>query len=290
VPVPAASATTTFTPPTANIGIIPFPGDVFTPTANGTLIPVDPLSTPLSAPLFNLAGNALNLTWGQWSSASAKSYAWTVTHNGTTSTQFLITMSGLAPNGVYSLFYRTFGPDSNNALCPNVEPTVALTAAFPQVQKPDADSFTATSSGKGLFFASVPEDLLAAQQLQVLVIYHFNGQTYGPVTNQGESRGPTPTPGSVARATATTPCASSSSSRNELSRTGAGPAGNRDHAIRAPAAHPGVKPVGRPPYAYHATSRLDTVSCRTFTSRRALAADVGAPAMRTRHARRRVLA
>jgi hypothetical protein len=195
VPVPAASAATTFTPPTANVGIIPLPADVFTLSANGTLIPVLPLSTPLSAPLFNLAGNALNLTWGQWSSASAKSYAWTVTRNGTTSTQFLITMSGLVPNGVYSLFYRTFGPDSTNALCPNIEPAVALTAAFPQFQTPDADSFTATNSGKGLFFASVPEDLLAAQQLQIQVIYHFNGQTYEPVTNQAASRGPDPNTG-----------------------------------------------------------------------------------------------
>ncbi len=82
VPAPAASAATTFTPPTANVGIIPLPADVFTLSANGTLIPMLPLSTPLSAPLFNLAGNALNLTWRQWSSASAKSYAWTVTHNG----------------------------------------------------------------------------------------------------------------------------------------------------------------------------------------------------------------
>jgi hypothetical protein len=156
VPVPAASAATTFTPPTANVGIIPLPADVFTLSANGTLIPTLPLSTPPSAPLFNLAGNALNLTWGQWSSATAKSYAWTVTHNGTTHTQFLITMSGLVPNGVYSLFYRTFGPDSNNALCPNIEPAVALTAAFPQFQTPDPDSFAATSSGKGLFLRQRP--------------------------------------------------------------------------------------------------------------------------------------
>jgi hypothetical protein len=195
VPPPAASAATTFTQPTANVGIIPLPADVYTISANGTLIPILPLSTPLSAPLYNLAGNALDLTWGQFSSATTKSYAWTVTRNGTTYTQLLITMSGLVPHGVYSLFYRTFGPDSNNALCPNVEPTVALTAAFPQFQKPDSDSFIASSSGKGLFFASVPEDLLAAQQLRIHVIYDFNGQTYGPVANQAESLGTDPTTG-----------------------------------------------------------------------------------------------
>lgn len=199
VQTPVAGASISVSQPTPNIGIIPLPADVFTPSANGTLIPIFPLSTPLSAPPFNLAGNALNLTWGQWSSATARSYAWTATHNGTTFTQFLIGLSGLVPNGVYSLFYRTFGPDSNNALCPNVEPTVALTAAFPQLQKPDPNSFTATSSGKGLFFASVPEDLLAAQQLQVSVIYHFNGQTYRPVANYGESQGPVASDGGLCR-------------------------------------------------------------------------------------------
>ncbi|MBV8220625.1 MAG: hypothetical protein JO325_19330, partial [Solirubrobacterales bacterium] len=146
-----AGAATTFTTPTPNIGIIPFSGDVYTTSANGTLIPVFPLSTPLSAPLYNLAGNALPVTWGQFSSATAKSYAWTITHNATTYTQFLISFSSLVPNGVYSLFYRTFQPDSNNALCPNVEPTVALTAALPQFQKPDSSSFVTSGSGKWVF-------------------------------------------------------------------------------------------------------------------------------------------
>jgi hypothetical protein len=99
-------------------------------------------------------------------------------------------MSGLVPNGVYSLFYRTFGPDSNNAFCPDVEPQVALTAAFPRLQKPDSDSFVASGSGRALFVARVAQDLLAAQQLQVDIIYHFNGQTYGPVANAAEAAGP----------------------------------------------------------------------------------------------------
>ena len=135
---------------------------------------MDPASTPASAPLFNLAGNSLGLTWGQISAGTEKSVAWTETY-------------GLVPNGVYSLFYRTFNPDSNNSVCPNVEPTVAVTAAFPQFQKPDQDSFVANASGQALFFASVPAPLLAAQQLQVVVIYHFDGKTYGPVANFGEA-------------------------------------------------------------------------------------------------------
>jgi hypothetical protein len=186
----AAGASTTFTPPTPDVGIVPFAGDVYTTSSNGTLIPVFPGSTPLSAPLYNLAGGALNVTWGQWSSATATSYAWTVTFKGTTYTHFAIGMSGLVPDGVYSLFYRTFAPDSNNAFCPDVEPSIALPAAFPRPQKPDPDSFIAGSSGKALFVASVAQDLLAAQQLSISVIYHFNGQTYGPVANAAEAAGP----------------------------------------------------------------------------------------------------
>jgi hypothetical protein len=199
VQTPVAGASIAFTAPMPNVGIIPFAGDVYQSSSNGTLIPVDPSSTPASTPLYNLGGNALNLTWGQFSSATAKSYAWTVTHDGTTQTFFLIGMSGLVPSGVYSLFYRTFAPDSNNALCPNVEPQVALTAAFPQFQKPDPDSFIANGSGKALFFASVPQDLLAATQLQESVIYHFDGKTYGPVANSAESQGPVASNGGLCR-------------------------------------------------------------------------------------------
>jgi hypothetical protein len=72
-------------------------------------------------------------------------------------------------------------------LSPNVEPSVALTAAFPQFQKPDSSSFVATSSGKGLFFASIAQNLLAATQLQVSVIYHFDRDTYGPLANRAEA-------------------------------------------------------------------------------------------------------
>jgi len=185
-PVAAAAPISNVTP---QIGIVPFSGDVFTVDQEGNLIAVG-FETPTSAPLYNLAGDPLNLTWGQFSSATAKSVAWNLSFRGTTYTQFLIALSGLVPHGVYSLFYRTFGPESNNAFCPNVEPSVALTAAIPQLQKPDPDSFVASSSGNALFFASVAQNLLAAQQLQVSVIYHFNGKTYGPVANEGESEGP----------------------------------------------------------------------------------------------------
>jgi len=189
VQAPVAGASSSFASLTPDVAVVPFANDVSWFT-NNALSVVDPASTPASAPLFNLEGNPLHLTWGQFSSATAKSYAWTTTRSGTTDTYFLIGMSGLIPNGVYSLFYRTFGPDSNNAICPNVEPSVALTAAFPQFQKPDPDSFIANGSGKALFFGRVAQDLLAATQLQVSVIYHFDGKTYGPVANAAEANGP----------------------------------------------------------------------------------------------------
>lgn len=196
---PVAGASISFTTPTLNIGIIPFPGDVYVLNYQGALIPVDPTSTPASAQLYNLAGNALNLTWGQFSSATAKSYVWTDTINGVTHTDFAIAMSGLVPNGVYSIFYRTFGPDSNNSLCPNVEPSLALTSAFPQLQKPDSSSFIASDSGKALFIGRLDGNVAAATQLQESVIYHLNGQTYGPVANEAESLGPVASEGGLCR-------------------------------------------------------------------------------------------
>ena len=199
VQAPAASASTTFTTPVPDVGILPFAGDVFTASQNGTLIPVLPDSTALSAPLYNLAGNPLNLTWGQFSSATATSYAWTDTLNRVTHTDFLFRMSGLIPNGVYSLFYRTFSPDSNNAYCPDVEPTIALTSAFPRFQKPGPNSFISSSSGTALFVGRVAGDLLAAAQLLINVVYHFNGQTYGPVANQAEAQGPVASLGGLCR-------------------------------------------------------------------------------------------
>jgi hypothetical protein len=199
VQAPVAGASTTFTPPTGPGGVLPFAGDVYTLGSNGLLIGVDPSTTPPSAPLFNLGGQPLNLTWGQFSSAKAKSYAWTDTFGGVTHTDFAIGMGGLVPNGVYSIFYRTFGPDSNNAFCPDVEPQIALTAAFPQFQKPDSSSFVASGSGKALFIGRVAGNLLAATQLEEDVIYHFDGKTYGPVANFGESQGPDASLGGLCR-------------------------------------------------------------------------------------------
>jgi hypothetical protein len=182
---PVAGASDSGAKGTPAVAIVPFANDVFWFT-NGALTVVDPASTPASAPLFNLEGNPLHLTWGQFSSATATSKV----KQDRNHTDFDVRLSGLIPNGVYSLFYRTFGPDSNNAICPNVEPTVALTARHPDRQQPDADSFVADSSGNAEFDGRVAGRLLDAQQLQIAVIYHFDGHTYGPVANASEANGP----------------------------------------------------------------------------------------------------
>jgi hypothetical protein len=74
-----------------------------------------------------------------------------------------------------------------NAGHPDIESTVALLAAFPQFQKPDPDSFVANSSGRAFFAARVAGNLLTAQSVQVWVVYHFDGSTYGPVPNNAEA-------------------------------------------------------------------------------------------------------
>lgn len=171
------------------VAIEPFAGDVFTVGSNGSLIVVDPRPTPDSAPLFNLEGEPLGLTWGQWRSATALSRAKTATEGGVDYADFKIILSGLIPNGVYSLFYRTFSPDSANPVCGATgsdDPLVALTARFPERQTPDAESFVADSSGAARFDGRVAGRLLDAQSLLIFVIYQFEGNVYGPVPNYAE--------------------------------------------------------------------------------------------------------
>ena len=169
------------------VALVPFAGDVDTLGSNGSLITVDPRSTPATAPLFSFDGTPLGLTWGQFGAATATSYARTVTAGGATRTDIRITMAGLIPNGVYSLFYRTFTPDSANPICPAVESLVGLPARLPHRHKPDPFSFVADSSGGAAFHARVAGALLNAAQVQIWVIYHLDGQVYGPVPNSGES-------------------------------------------------------------------------------------------------------
>jgi len=165
-----------------------FRHDVFV-IVGSTLRRVDDpnISTPApDAPLFNDAGVNLGFTWGQWQAATAKATA-KVKNQGST-TEIKIELEGLIPNAVYSVFYGTLNPDSENPLCPGVERTLALVATMAKEEGPDASSFTSNKEGKATYKGEVSGDLLgtANQQLFYFIIYHSDGQAYHPLPNKGE--------------------------------------------------------------------------------------------------------
>lgn len=164
-------------------GLQIFPRDVFVIVGSSLRNPDD--STAPTAPLFTNTGINLNLTWGQWKAATASSTA--KSNNGAhPRTDVRIQLSGLVPGGVYSIFYVTLIPDSENPLCPGVERGLPLTAFKPEKQTPDASSFIADASGKAEYRGEVNGNLFSATQLIFEVIYHFDGRTYHPLPNRGE--------------------------------------------------------------------------------------------------------
>ena len=144
-------------------------------------------TTDPAAPLFSVSGVSLGRTWGEWSAASATSVV-RATGGSSPRTDVRLTFTGLVPNGVYSVFYGTLQPDSENPLCPGVERTLALPSRDAR-QVPDASSFVAASDGTASFRGRLDGDLLgSAAQVFFNAIYHFDGQTYGPLPNAGESQ------------------------------------------------------------------------------------------------------
>jgi hypothetical protein len=96
-----------------------------------------------------------------------------------------LALGGLVPNGVYSVFYVTLGPDSENPLCLDVERALPFTSTNKR-QLPDRSSFVARADGTATYTGRVDGDLLGATQVFLEVIYHFDGQTYGSLPNRGE--------------------------------------------------------------------------------------------------------
>lgn len=163
--------------------VVTHEGDVFV-IVGSTLRHPDATTDP-SAPLFNVAGVALDLTWGQWSAASATSAVRTSGKAGSARTDVRLTFSGLVPGGVYSVFWGTLLPDSENPLCPGVERTLAL-PSVDAGQQPDSSSFVAGSDGTAAFRGGLPGNLLSASQVFFSIVYHFDGQTWGALPNHGE--------------------------------------------------------------------------------------------------------
>lgn len=160
--------------------VVVFPADVYVQGEDGQLRNPDDL-TPADTPLFNVAGTGLDVSWGEWGGAGAVSLAKTKAR-----TDIDLTFTGLIPGGVYSVFYRTFEPDSRNAYCPTGERGIALKARHPEKQLPDHSSFVADPQGLGEFRGRVEGALLDATRVDFLLIYHFDGQTYGELANYGE--------------------------------------------------------------------------------------------------------
>lgn len=158
------------------------PGDVYVLRDGSLVNPSD--QTPPEAALYNVAGASMRLTWGQWQTASATS-ATVVARYPVPKSYVAVSLNGLIPNGVYSLFYVTFEPDSTNPYCPT-ERGVALPSILPG-QRPDAASFVADASGRARFLAAVNGALLDPVQLQLQLVYHLTGKTYGALPNSGES-------------------------------------------------------------------------------------------------------
>lgn len=147
----------------------------------------DPNSTtPSDAQLFNVSGAAMGMTWGQWQGATATSRAVSIGGPLHPATDFHVSLDGLIPSGVYSIFYATFGPDSVNPLCPNAERILPVPSIFKN-QQPDASSFIADEQGSADFHGRVEGHVLDAQQVLLSIIYHFDGHTYGELPNRGES-------------------------------------------------------------------------------------------------------
>lgn len=178
VVAPPASAA----PPDQADGVEVHERDVFV-IVGSTLRNPDATTDP-SAPLFNNAGVGLDLTWGEWSAASATSAVRT-SGKSNARTDVRLSFSDLVPGGTYSVFWGTLNPDSENPLCPGVERTLAL-PSVDRDQSPDASSFVAGSDGTAAFRGSLDGNLLSANQVFFSIVYHFDGQTWGALPNHGE--------------------------------------------------------------------------------------------------------
>ncbi len=177
-------------PPDMAEGVRPLPVDVLV-LSGASLVEPDEDTKP-DAQLYNASGLSLAdplgeaLTWGRWSAATATSRAATIGGPEGRRTDVRLSMQGLVPLGVYSIFWATLGPDSVQPLCPNVERLLPLDALKPDVAAPDLNSFIADATGTAEFRGRVNGDLLAAEQLFFNVVFHADGRTYYPFPNRGE--------------------------------------------------------------------------------------------------------
>lgn len=147
---------------------------------------VEPCAAGETSPneaLFTLSGSPLGLTWGEFQMIGADSRV-SCRKDGTTNVK--INLTGLVPNSVYSVFYRTFGPDSANPFCPNEERSVVVPnlCKGSQCQGLQPDSkILSDVNGTATFAGRVNDCLLDATTTLLDVIYHSDGNTYFELPN-----------------------------------------------------------------------------------------------------------
>lgn len=171
-------------PPDHDDGFQTFTRDVFV-IVGSTLRNPDATTSP-GASLYTNSGIWLEKTWGDWQAATATSTARVKGSPSRGRTAVRIHLEGLIPGGVYSIFYGTLNPDSENSLCPGVERTLPLIQDQPDASSPDSSSFIAGADGQVDYRATVDTDLFVATQVFYSVVYHFDGMTYGSLPNHGE--------------------------------------------------------------------------------------------------------
>lgn len=126
------------------------------------------------------------ITWGAWSAATATSRVATIGGPDGRRTDVRLSLSNLVPEGVYSVFWATLGPDSEQPLCPGVERTLPLDAFKVGADAPAPNAFVADTTGAAEFHGRVDGDLLAATQVFFWVVYHADRETHYPFPNAGE--------------------------------------------------------------------------------------------------------
>jgi hypothetical protein len=172
----ATASGATAAPPDQADGFEILSRDVFVIYGQNLLNPI-PESQP-DEPLYNLAAFDLGVTWGQWSAATAASRA---TRLGGR-TDIRISAQGLVPGGIYSVFFFTIGPDTEQPLCPGVERMLPVD----RFQKPGTNAFVADAAGGAAYRGEIAGDPLSATQFVIQLVYHADGQTYYPFPNRGE--------------------------------------------------------------------------------------------------------
>lgn len=178
--VPAATAAPADTADAVEV----YEGDVF--VIVGSTLRTPALDTDPSAPLFTESGAGMGLTWGQWSGATAASRAAVTGGSSQARTDVRLSLEGLVPGGLYSVYWGTLGPDSEQPRCPGVERTLPLDTVGSTGKVPAPNAFVADGAGAADFHGRTDGDLFAAQQVFFTVVYHFFPETSYPFPNRGE--------------------------------------------------------------------------------------------------------